>query len=139
MPPVGGRIHGYKGQVLMDPTGALPGTPVAVANVNKFTIDMPRDLVEVTAFQDTNKQYVQGLQDYKGTINFWWDAANLALINAALGTVAVTLKLVPQSSDATVYFSGKAWISASIDVDAKAAVTGTGTWAAAGAWTLTAT
>ena len=133
----GGRIHGYKGSVMMDPTGG--STPVLVANVNKFTIDMPRDLVDVTSFSDLNRVYVQGLQDYKGSVNFWWDAANLQLMNAALGTVAVFLKLIPSTTDATVFFSGKAWLSASIDVDAKAAVTGTGTWAAAGNWTLTAT
>src|SRR5499427_2219180 len=106
----GGRIHGYKGQVMMDPTGGA--TPVAVANVTKFTLDMPRDLVDVTAFQDLNKQYVQGLQDYKGTINALWDAASLQLINAALGSVAVFLKLIPSTNDATVFFSGKAWLSA---------------------------
>src|SRR5215468_7513774 len=127
---VGGRIHGSKGQVLMDPTGG--STPVLVANVTKFSIDMPRDLVEVTAFQDVNKVYVQGLPDAKGTIDAWWDAANLQLINAALGSVAVFLKLVPQSTDSGVFFSGKAWLSASVTVDAKGAVAMSGTWSAAG-------
>jgi len=43
------RIHGSKGQILIDPTGADPGTPVVIASMNSWSLEMNRDRVDVTA------------------------------------------------------------------------------------------
>ena len=129
------RIAGAHGQVLMDPTGGA--TPIAVANLNKWDLNLATDKIDVTAFGDTNKTYVQGLPDIKGAIAGFWDSSDTSIFDVALGTVACALKLLPSSLDATTFFSGKAWLDAQISVDSKGAVTIGGNFVAAGAWALT--
>src|SRR5215471_13620360 len=117
----GGRIHGSKGQMLMDPTGGA--TAVAVADINSWTLNLARDTADVTAFQDTNKQYVTGLPDIKGTYGGWYNSVSYQVIfDAALGNIAVMLKLEPSSLDATNFFTGLAYIDAAINVPANGAV-----------------
>jgi len=137
------RLHGSKGQVLMDSTVPVPATPVPVlvASLNAFTIDLKRDRVDVTSFGDLNKQYVQGLPDYQGTIGGFADpevspAGNIALFKVALGDVAAFLKLVPSTLAEDFNFSGLAYLDASLKVAADGAVTIEGSWAAAGPWVV---
>jgi hypothetical protein len=131
------RRHGYKGEVAMDETGAIPGTPVVIASLNGWTLDMARDRVDVTAFGDTNKVYVQGLSDIKGTVKGWWEAiASRPLIDVAMGDAAVTLKLTPSTLDATTFFQGLAYLDASVEVAADGAVSISGSFGAAGPWSL---
>jgi hypothetical protein len=130
------RQHGYKGELAIDPAGTT--TYVVVASINAWTLDMTRDLVDVTAFGDANKQYVQGLADVKGTFSGWWDPTTTptAIFDVAMGTTAVGLRLTPSTLTATAFFSGLAYIDASIAVTATGAIGISGNWAAAGAWTL---
>jgi len=128
------RIHGSKGQVMMDPTGA--DLTVAVGSLNSWTLDMARDKVDVTAFGDPNKQYVQGLMDIKGTIGGWWDSAISGdLFDVAQGDTAAKLKLVPSTLEPTFFWSGLAYLDASINVSATGAVAITSNFVAAGPWT----
>jgi len=132
------RRHGMHGEVSMDPAGT-PVTPVyaVIASLNKFTIEFTRDKVDVTAFQDPNKVYVQGFADIKGTLGGWWEAlASRALFDVALGDTPCSLKLVPSTLDPTAFYSGLAYLDASIDVAADGAVAVSGNWAAAGPWVV---
>ena len=132
-----GRKHGSKGQIKMDPTGALPGTPAAVADLSAWTLDMARDTADVTAFGDTTKQYVMGLPDVKGTYTGWWNSASSpALFDVAQGSTPVTLNLIPSTDEPTYYFKGTAYMDASIDCSADGAISITGNFVAAGDWVL---
>jgi len=132
------RIHGSKGSVALG-----VGSPaLVVASLNKWALNLARDRVDVTAFGDSNKQYVQGLMDVKGTFAGFYDAGagspldgNLSLFDAADGDVPVTLVLTPSDDAPTHYWTGLAYIDASIDVAANGAVTIAGSFAAAGPWT----
>lgn len=127
------RRHGSNGQILIDPTGGA--SPVIVASMNNWTLDLARDKVDVTSFGDRFKQYVQGLPDIKGTIKGWWDAVHSrALFSAALGETPVTLKLIPSLLDTTDFFQGPAYLDASIEVAADGAVSISGGFAGAGDW-----
>jgi hypothetical protein len=122
--------------MLIDPAG---GTAyVAVGAINAWTLDQTRDTVDVTAFGDANKQYVVGLPDVKGTFGGWWDDTSTptAVFDVAGGATPVGLKLVPTSLTATIFFSGLAYLDASIDVSATGAIGISGNWVAAGPWTL---
>ena len=131
------RRHGSKGSVEMDPTGASPGTLAVVASLNGWTLDLTRDRVDVTAFGDANKKYVQGLSDIKGTVKGFWEAiASRVLFDVAMGETPATLKLVPSTLDPTAFFKGLAYLDMSIDVAADGAVTLSGTFGAADDWTL---
>ena len=129
------RRHGKNGQVMMDPA-AVPGTPVLVASLNNFTIDSSSENVPVTAFGDTNIQYVKGLPDYKGDLGGWWDASETALFDASFAGTPVSLKLIPSSLDPTAFFSGPAYVDAGLESPANGAVTVNGSWVAAGNWTM---
>jgi hypothetical protein len=129
------RIHGSRGQMSMDPAGAT--TYVAVADIKGWTLDLGRDTVNTTALGDTNKQAVLGLPNFTGTYTGFWNAATSpTLFDAILGTIAVGLKLTPDTAAATNFFSGLAYLSGGINVDAEAAVTTSGSFVAAGNWTL---
>ena len=128
------RRHGKNGSVEMDPTGST--TYVPVASLKSWTLDAASDNVDVTAFGDTNKQYVKGLPDYKGDLGGWWDAAETALFDAAFAGTPVGLKLIPSSLDVTAFFSGLAYVDAGVDVAADGACSVTGSWVAAGNWTM---
>jgi hypothetical protein len=136
------RLHGSKGQILIDDTPSGTPAPVLVASLNKFTIEMNRDRVDATCFGDTNKQWLQGLPNYQGSIGGLMDpdvapAGNLIIFDIALGDVACFLKLIPSTLAATVFFSGLAYLDASLDVSSSGAVTVEGSWVAAGPWALT--
>jgi hypothetical protein len=128
------RIHGAHGSVMVDPTGGA--TPVAVASLNKWSLSMATDKVDVTCFLDPNRIYVQGLPDVKGSIAGMYDKTDLTLFEVAMGTVAAMLKLTPSTLSPTYFWTGLAWLDASIDVAVDGAVTIAGEFSAAGPWTM---
>jgi hypothetical protein len=129
------RRHGSTGQVGIDPTGAT--TYVTVASLNSWTLDQTRSKVDVTAFGDTNLQYVVGLPDTKGTFGGWWDETTTPtqIFDVAGAATPVGLKLVPSTIAPTYFVSGLAYLDASIDVKADGAVSISGEWVAAGPFT----
>jgi len=126
------RYHGSRGAIYSSTTGA--GTAALLVSMSKWSLDMATDKEEVTAFGDSNKLYVQGLRDIKGSVSGFWDSADDSLFDASESTDGVKLYLYPSALAPTLYFYGPAWLDASIDVDAKGAVTVSGDFVAAGAW-----
>ena len=126
------RYHGGKGQVLISTTGT--GTAIVAVSLSKWSLDKATDKVEVTAFGDTNKQYVQGLPDVKGTLSGWFDSADDALFDGSESSDGVKLYLYPSSLSPSIYHAGPAWLDASIEVDAKGAVSINGSFVANGTW-----
>ena len=132
------RKHGSKGQVaLIDSSPA-----VVLASLNRWTLDTARDRVDVTSFGDTNKVYVQGLPDIKGTLGGFYDpgegsplaGGNLEIFEISEGEEAVALRLMPTTAMPDLFWSGPAFLDASIDVSATGAITISGSFVAAGAW-----
>jgi hypothetical protein len=95
---------------------------------------MATDKVDVTAFGDANKTYVQGLRDVKGTLSGFWEDTQDQLFDASESTGGVSLYLYPANTAPTVYFYGPAWLDASIDVGVSGAVTVSGSFVANGSW-----
>jgi len=126
------RYHGKTGVVYMSTTGT--GTAVPTTAFKSFTLNMPTDKVEVSAFGDTNKQYVQGLADVSGDLSGWWDDTFDSLYDAAASTDGIKLYLYPSSSATTKYWYGPAWVDFSISTANDAGVEITGSFVANGAW-----
>lgn len=126
------RYHGQKGAIY----GSTTGTGVATSwiSLSAWTLDAATDKVEVTAFQDANKTYVQGLKDLKGTISGWWDSADDSLFDAADSADGLKLYLYPATTASTIYWYGPAYIDASINVAVNGAISVTGNYVAAGSW-----
>jgi hypothetical protein len=134
--PANLRRHGYKGSINIDETGALT-TFAPVASMNKWSISMKRERVDVTCFLDPNRVWAQGLSDVSGDLAGMWEAlASRALLDVMMGDVAVGLKLVPSELDPTAFFSGLAYLDGGMDVAVDGAITLNGSYVAAGPWTL---
>ena len=123
------RYHGKDGQVKI-------GASVA-ASLNKWTLNAATDKADVTAFGDTNKQYVVGLKDLKGNLGGWFDDADDALFAAADAGTPVDLELFPVDTLTGLSWKGPAYLDASIDVPATGGISISGDFVAAGNWTRT--
>lgn len=129
------RLHGSRGQVLMDPAGG--SALVVVASLNKWDLDLSKDQVKVTCFGDPNQVYVEGLPDIKGSYGGFYDPADgLVIFDVIFGTVKPTLRLLPSDLTPLVGFGGRANLGGKISVDANGAITIGGSITANGAWTL---
>lgn len=124
--------HGGKSVVYLSTTGT--GAAVVAISLSSWTLDRATDKVDVTAFGDTNKVYVQGLSDIKGTIAGWFDSGDDALFDGADSADGVKLYLYPSSICPTVYHYGPAWLDASLATDVKGGVSVKGSFVAAGTW-----
>jgi len=127
------RRHGSKGQVMMD-DAAVPGTPTNVASLNKWSLDQAREKAKVTAFGDLNHQYVQGLPDIKGALGGWWDETELRIFDVAVGEDSVILKLIPSTITPTYFFTGPAYLDASIEVNSDGGVAISSEFVGSGDW-----
>jgi hypothetical protein len=126
------RYHGKKGVVYMSLSGSAAAT--ATVALRSWTLDMPTDKVEVTAFGDTNKQYTQGLPDVSGQLSGWWDDTFDGLYDASRSTDGIKLYLYPSSDAAGKYWYGPAWVDFSIDTSNDAGVSVSARFSANGAW-----
>ena len=122
---------GRYGQVMYDPAGV---TPIALIALNSWTMDMKTEKEDVSCFLDTNRVYVPGLRDMSGTVGGFWNSSNVILTDAAEATTPGMLKLMPNNTESTFFWSGLAYIDASIDCSL-AAPKVKGSWMAAGPWT----
>jgi len=126
------RYHGSKGVVYLITVGT--GTAIASVSLSQWSLDRATDKVDVTAFGDVNKAYVQGLPDIKGEIAGWFDSADDALFDGADSSDGVKLYLYPSALAPTIYHAGPAWLDASISVDVKGAVSINASFVANGTW-----
>ncbi len=133
------RIHGRHGEVALIDTSPA----VILGSLNHWTGNFSRDYVEVTAFGDTEKQWVPGLPNREGTLSGFHnlDVGSPAsgdsepLYEAAEGDTPVTLRLMPSTLEPEHFWSGLAYLDVSIDVAVNGVVTLNGNWKGAGTWT----
>ncbi len=126
------QYHGKSGVVYISTTGG--GTAVAAVKLSAWSLNSATDRVEVTAFGDSNKTYVQGLPDLTGELSGFWDDTSDQLYDASRSSDGVKLYLYPSSNAATKYWYGPAWVDFNIDVPVDGAVTIGGSFAANGSW-----
>lgn len=126
-------ISGRNGQVLWDPLGVTATLPIL--SLNAWTAEFKTEFEDVTCFGDVNRVYIPGMKDAGGTIGGFWNSAELDLFEAAESDVPGLLKLVPSNAEPTFFWSGKAYLDASIDASL-AAPKVSGTWKAAGPFLL---
>jgi hypothetical protein len=125
-------ISGRNGQVLWDAAGT---TPVEIISLNAWTADFKTEYEDVTCFGDVNRVYIPGMKDAGGTLGGFWNSAELAVFEAAEQDTPGLLKLVPSSTEPLVFWTGPAYMDASIDASLSAPKL-TGSWKAAGPFLL---
>ena len=124
---------GRYGEVLYDPAGGA--TPTAIASINKFTLSLKTEKLDVTCFQDENRVYIPSMKDVSGTFGGFYNSEDLTLFEAADAPTPGMLKLVPNTTEPTFFWQGLAYLDADVEVDVQAAPTISGTFSAAGPWT----
>ena len=110
------------------------GVATALTAAAAWSIDFSTDMVDVTAFNDANKQYVQGLEDVSGTLSGIWDDTVDTLYDAMNSTDGVKMYLYPSTLVPTKYFYGDAFVDMSVDAGVGDAVKFSGKFKAAGDW-----
>lgn len=126
---------GRKGVVYLSTTGS--GNASSVLKLNAWTVNRTTDKIEVTAFGDANKTYVQGLPDVQGTFGGFWDDGESKPFTGAGSSDGVKMYLYPSSDAPTKYWYGPAWLDLSMDTGVSGAVTLSGSFAANGSWAST--
>ena len=126
------KYHSKDAALYMSTSGS--GTAAPLPGVYSFTLNRTTDRVEVTAFGDSNKTYVQGFPDIQGTFSVRFDDTDDTYFDAAESTTAVKIYIYPSRNAATIYHYGTAFVDASMECDIGGAVNITGTYAAASSW-----
>lgn len=127
---------GRYGKVSWDPAGGTALTEII--SLNAWTLNEETELEDVSCFSNTNRVYVPGLKDLKGDLGGFWNSAELTVWKATDSGVPGTLQLMPNSTEPGFAFQGLAYMNASIDCSLSAPKV-TGTWGAAGNWTVPGT
>lgn len=123
---------GRKGLVYISTTGT--GAASTVIKLNKWSINRTTDKLEVTAFGDANKTYVQGLPDVKGAFSGFWDDTESKPFTGAASVDGVKVYLYPSSDAITKYWYGPAWMDLSMDDPVNGPATISSAFAANGSW-----
>ncbi len=123
---------GRKGVIYMSTSGS--GTASSVIKMNTWSIDQTTDKIDVTAFGDTNKTYVQGLPDIKGSFAGFWDDTETKPGTGASSSDGVKLYIYPSSDAPTKYKCGPAWVDLSFADSVSGAVTTSCNFVANGSW-----
>lgn len=123
---------GRNGVVYLSTSGS--SNAANVIKLNAWTINKTTDKIEVTAFGDSNKTYVQGLPDVQGSLSGFWDDTETKPFSAAGSSDGCKLYLYPSSNKMTSYHYGPAWLDMSMETSVSGAVTISGSFAANGSW-----
>ena len=110
------------------------GVAAAVISLNSWSLNRATDKIEVTSFLDSNKTYVQGLPDLRGSFAGFWDDTETKIFTAAASTAAVNMYLYPSQDILTKYAFGVAWLDASLDCSVSDAVKISSDYVAGGSW-----
>lgn len=126
------KYPGRRAAVYMSTVGS--GTASAVVGLSSWSLDQSTDSIEVTSFLDTNKTYLQGLKDIKGSFEGFWDDSETKLFAGADSADGVRMYLYPSLDRPTSYHYGPAWVNTSMETGVSDAVKVTANFVANGAW-----
>jgi hypothetical protein len=132
---MGNPYHAKDACVYLSTSGT--GIASELLGCNEWTLDMSVDTVEVTAFGDVNKTYVQGLKDISGTLKGFVRDDETKWFTAAQSTDGCKLYLYWSRTTPARMCSGTAWLSISLNNTNTGANEISASFVAKGAWTIT--
>ena len=124
-------LTGRNGAIRYSPDGVAAATEVI--SINAFKADFSTEFEDVSCFGDENRVYIPGMRDVKGEVSGFWNSAELTLFDATTQDTPGKLELVPNETEPTFFWSGLAYLDASIDASLKAPKI-SGKFVAAGPW-----
>lgn len=128
--PTTQRFHGRNARLYGAITSGGTATPIVF--LSKIDMQNSTDRPEVTAFGDSNKTYLSGLPDDKGSYSGWQDLAGADFYTAARDGVARKFYLYPDTANAPgTYWFGTAFFDIAFSFDVSAGASTSGNWTAA--------
>jgi hypothetical protein len=125
------KYHGRKGEIALG-LGS-PGT--VIGSLSSWSLSFARDKVDVTSFQDANKQYLVGLKDVSGSFEGFFDTNYIStLYTAGDSDTGYHVKITPSTDVPTYYFEGFAWLDLSLTGAVNDAIKVSCTLSANGDW-----
>jgi len=126
MAVTGSVIHGKNGAIYVNGT--------KVTNRTEWALNMSRDYADVSTFRDKNKVYAAGLRDIQGTFSGLYSVNGDISIQYSDG-VAYNVQLYADDGVLLVA-EGPAFLDANIAASVSDAVRCSGSFRAAGTWTI---
>lgn len=114
---MGAPMHGFNALIYIGATALVGG--------NAWGIDIGTDSAETPQFGDTWKKQVLGMKNWSGSLTAWEQGDAKLLSDAAVAATVTALKIYPNRSDATDYYSGNAIFSFGSSGDTGSAVSNT--------------
>jgi hypothetical protein len=125
---MGTRFHARDGLLYV---GALTGSTATLATfISSFTLDAKADRVDVTAFGDTNRQYVQGYGDAQGTFEGFRESGAVQIFKAAEDGEDRAVYFYEDRGTMTSYWFFRAFFDVSGNWSVSDAAKVSGSWAA---------
>lgn len=94
-------------RLLIGSTLASPYTLITKAH--GVTLNLSTDFSEDTAYGDSFKSYLPGLQDFKATVNAWYETAQSVLESASKNKTSYYFLLYPDYNDSVNYYRGQCY------------------------------
>lgn len=127
---MGSRYHARDGLLYV---GATTSAEASLATfISSFTMDFKSDRIDVTAFGDANKAYVQGFSDAQGTYEGFRESAAKQLLTAAQDGNDRKFYFYEDRDSMTAYFYGRAFFDFGMNNSVSDAGKTSGSWAASG-------
>jgi hypothetical protein len=124
---VAGKLHGKNGAIYINGT--------KVSNKTEWALSMQREYADVTTFRDRNKVSAAGLMAIEGSFSGLLDVTGDAVVTKNDGT-PYTVALYAEDPTYLIA-TGPAYVDAAVTVSNTDAVRVTGSFKAAGDWTIT--
>lgn len=97
-----------------------------------WTMDRSTERVDVTNFDSTNQEEIQGWPALRGTFEGYWNTDESKLFAAAASADGVKMYLYPTRRAPSKFIGCTAWLDASLESRVDGAVRVRGTWSAFG-------
>ena len=122
--------HGRDGVVYMSTSAT--GTASRVLTLTAWTMDRTVPRVDVTNFDSTNQEEMQGWPALRGTYEGYWNSDESKLFAATTSADGVKLYLYPSARIPSKFMGTLAWVDASMETRVDGVSRVRGTWSAYG-------
>jgi hypothetical protein len=126
------KYAGKSANVYLSTSGT--GAATHLLSVTDWTLNMETQSIDVTDFDSTNQEFIQGWPNRAGTLAGWWRDDEDKLYQAIESADGCNIYLYPTRLAPSKYFGGPAWLSGTVEVQVNGAVRFTGRFSPRGTW-----
>ena len=110
------------------------GAASHLLSATNWTLNMETNTIDVTDFDSTNQEFIQGWPNRSGTLAGWWNDTEDKLYQAIESSDGCNIILYPSKNALGKNFYGPVWLSGTVEADVNGAVRFTGRFSPRGTW-----